>query len=241
MDRADAVRIKDKVLEAILYSFADDDFLAQRIILQGGGALHFVYGSPRYSSDLDFVTDSFREITQYIPKEITVEEVTISPKATPLKDKRFYLRYEHPSGIVGKVEVYRIPAFDVQETQGRFSPLKTESPDEIYTDKLKAILSRFHLRKSIKPADLFDLNYLSDMFKSSCSTDQLKRKAQSYEEYTLLEPSLIREVGAYISDAANHNQFQKGIVKSLLPDVANHISLNEAYFKRAAEHLTRFI
>ena len=62
MARSDILRIKDELLETMLDSFRSDDLLRKNLILQGGGALHFIYGSPRHSNDLDFVCEDLKNI-----------------------------------------------------------------------------------------------------------------------------------------------------------------------------------
>jgi len=49
------LRLRDEVLTNLLYHIAGNSFLWPNMIFQGGGALHFVYSSPRYSEDIDFV------------------------------------------------------------------------------------------------------------------------------------------------------------------------------------------
>ena len=53
-----------------LYSNGLFSLLNDKIIFQGGGALHFVYSSPRYSSDVDFVDPSITDDIQDYRNEL---------------------------------------------------------------------------------------------------------------------------------------------------------------------------
>ncbi len=62
---------RDRILETILSKFATDPILSEALVLRGGGAMHFVHGSPRYSADLDYACADFDTIAQSIIDETT--------------------------------------------------------------------------------------------------------------------------------------------------------------------------
>jgi len=52
-----SLAVKTEVMRSLLEAFSKTHF-SKELVLQGGSALKFIYGSPRYSVDLDFVLQS---------------------------------------------------------------------------------------------------------------------------------------------------------------------------------------
>lgn len=162
---------RDRILEGVLLSYAQDPQIAQSLVFQGGGALHFIYGSPRYSTDLDFVhaTGAVPEATllERLKQGAVIEGSTIVPnvKVAPGETIRMIrATYRMPSDITGKVEIAQIPSSSERVSVGKYAPLRVETPREIYADKVFATMARMDARGSLKPSDLFDLVYLARNF-----------------------------------------------------------------------------
>lgn len=241
------LQLRDSILEAILYSYAADPVLSDNLVLQGGGALHFIYGSPRYSSDLDFVakdmTAVIADIQESAHKGIDVGDHHINPHIK-IKDNRLLFRIAYSIDQhkpCGKVEIIEQESFNHAPTGGKYSPIKVEKPSEIYADKIVASLSRLYRRGSLKGTDLFDFKYINNILHAEASKEEVEQKAASYGEEFLLTPDMFAQVISYIENPANHNSFRKQLHKTLLPDVFASKNLDEQYFKDAAVHFKKYL
>ena len=244
MANPEVLRRRDEILEALLYSIASDDVLSDELVLQGGGALHFIYGSPRYSTDLDFVSENFPTIQDRLQSRLTtlLSERGIIPRIKSNRDGDV-LRAAYPLGDQlpsGKVEITHQVSFDHAPTTGKYAPLLVEAPTELYADKLAANLIRLATRGSIKGTDLYDLDYLRTQFKTACSEAGLREKAASYDRADVVTPSQLQEIATHIRDPANHEGFARAIRRTLMPDVAKSITLDATYFRNAATHFEQF-
>jgi len=137
-----------------------------------------------------------------------------------------------------RVEIRQHAAEEFVPAAGRFSPLLVESPMEIYADKVVATLGRMAERGTIKPTDLFDLEYIVSNLNGEASEDRIERKAQSYSHFGWSRKN-VEVVLRYVVDPENHDNFRRVIQKSLLPDVSTHRSFDAAYFEQAAHHFER--
>ncbi len=246
------LRLRDEVLTNLLYSIAGRSFLWSNMIFQGGGALHFVYSSPRYSDDIDFVAPQFDATTADAIKDGLMSAIHLhdtihyTPRvAKEGKDPRKgdYLRIAYSASHTdreptARVEIRQHTAEEYAPATGRFSPLLVESPTEIYADKVVATLGRMAERGTIKPTDLFDLDYIVANLDGEASEDRIERKAGSYGHFGW-SPENVEAVLRYVTDPKNHDNFQRVIQKSLLPDVSAHRSFDAAYFEQAARHFER--
>lgn len=246
MEIAKKLKIRDELLEAILFSYAANQKLAEKLILQGGGALHFIYGSPRYSSDLDFVSEYFcidpHSIKEEIKKGIDFRNSKLTPKLKQEGSK--FLRGSYSLGEnkpATKSEIYCQTSLDNSITKGKYAPLIVESPEEIYADKITATLSRMDSRESIKPTDLFDLEYLTNNLHVDCSLDLIRKKAESYNEDILLNDTYIKETVKFINNPENHAGFIKSLKRTLLPDVSESMKFDAEYFDKISEHFRQYL
>ncbi|MBD3252158.1 hypothetical protein GF386_00310 [Candidatus Pacearchaeota archaeon] len=240
----DVLKTRDEILEAILYSCASNPFLRENLVFQGGGALHFVYGSPRYSNDLDFVCpdlpDLEKKICEILTRGIKVRDRNIAP-ALKTPDKQIRASYSLQRGLpAGKLEIYHQKSFEPVETQGKFSPLKVETPSEIYADKIAATLGRMQRRDSIKPTDLFDLEYILSNLHRNASLNDVQAKMTSYEEGKINAESLQRIID-YIKNPENHPGFRTAFKRTLMPDVYKSMELNAEYFEALSFHFERLL
>jgi predicted nucleotidyltransferase component of viral defense system len=153
---------------------------SEKLILQGGGALRFFYGSPRLSDDLDFVYED----------ELGVEEACTAVKRInveySLKQKEGLTRIKayFPFGgaeILLRIELYKVPAYTsmkltLPETANR---ILVESPEEIKADKVVALLDLFKRRGIISMIDLYDLCYLDGLTKK-LDVELVRKKLDDY-------------------------------------------------------------
>lgn len=247
-DALNILKTKEGMLETILSKYAANEIIREKIILQGGGALHFIYSSPRYSHDLDFVCPELFSLDVQYPLMVELNKEIPLPGGESLKPnlklrQRFgRVKYGHPkTDLKVKVEIGQAKAKNYSETKGRFSPLLVESPLEIYSDKILATLGRMQERGSIKPTDLFDLEYLRNNFNAQANFEDIEEKAEWYKEWRYTDKSNLDNAIQYILDNKNHPGFISIIQKTLLPDVFNSIVIDSKYFEKCADHFKQYL
>lgn len=176
---------KREALRGFLDALADDDPLRDRLVLQGGGALHYVYGSPRLSADLDFV---LADVAAGIDAAAAIERLETSLGGVRLRAElarpsarmlRLTLRDDPAPGrrLAAKVEIYAIASL----RPSRHGRLLVEEPVEIAADKVVACLDRLSRRRFVKTYDLYDLDRLialdADLHPPA---EMIAQKARSY-------------------------------------------------------------
>jgi hypothetical protein len=243
MKKQDVLRVKDGILNAILATIARDQVFNRNLVFQGGGALHFIYGSPRYSNDLDFVCENLEavqgEIVEALQRGVSADGRRLIPL---IKSDGKLVRAAYSFGEnqpSGKLEIYAQGSFDNQPTSGKFSPLRVESPSEIYADKVIATLARMSQRGSLKPTDLFDLDYISTNLTCGVTAEDLRRKAASYGELKNVSPKMLERVAVYVQDPTRHDGFRATIGKSLMPDYFEHARMDTAFFDRVGSEFRK--
>ncbi|MBI2895824.1 MAG: nucleotidyl transferase AbiEii/AbiGii toxin family protein [Deltaproteobacteria bacterium] len=135
------------------------------VTLQGGAALHFVYGSPRLSADVDFVGEAAGRRIADLGEELASAAGDLLGRPC-----RWSIRQ---SGrlVRGKIQVdidearrlvLPVEAFEVPAHRPRAEPPAgtVEEPDEILADKAVASADRLARRGTLKTTDLYDLWYL---------------------------------------------------------------------------------
>lgn len=156
------IAVKEGLAERAVLALADEP----RAVLQGGAALHFVYGSPRLSADVDFVGDqvalALAERGEGIAR--AAAEWLDRPARWSLGRTGRLLRgkvtveIDPARRLVLPVEAYEVPA-----RRPRLDPRAgaVEEPEEITADKVVASADRLARRGTLKTRDLFDLWFLT--------------------------------------------------------------------------------
>ncbi len=236
---------RDKILEHMLDNISKDEVLTSKLILRGGGALHFAYGSPRYSNDLDFITPNMSEDSEEIIYHLEnlgiYDEDSIMESYLKKEGNRFIRTNHSIDHINANIEIFELENLEPEYTQGKYFPMLIETPEQIYADKIYATLSRMIHRDSIKPTDLFDLDYLYHFFRPECPIQILELKEIEHDEMGILDDENIYNVIEYISDENNHESFRKDISYSLLPDVYNNMKLDSNYFKQSTKYFEDYL
>ena len=128
------------------------------LVLQGGGALHHVFGSPRFSADLDFAQqEDLDETALGAALSQTAAEAsrtwgtcTLEGLTTKGRLHRQKLRVALDAGTshVLAIERYEVPVHEPESrpTVGRGELVRVESPAEIVADKVVAAIDRFAAR-----------------------------------------------------------------------------------------------
>jgi len=143
----------------------------KNIFFKGGTAIRLLFGSPRFSEDLDFSTINDKKGVRKLIKEIEqsmkqeISKIKILSFYSGRKTERFRLKYlgeEVKYPLVIRLDFHLVKK--VGET--RVSPLVTRFPlvffplvshltgEEILTEKIQALISR------VKGRDFFDVWYL---------------------------------------------------------------------------------
>lgn len=133
--------------------------------LQGGAALHFVYGSPRLSADVDFVGTGVGEALADLGPELAAAAGNLLGRPCRWSLKRsgrmvrgkIEVEIDQARRLVLPVEAYEVPAH-----RPRLDPPAgtVEEPEEILADKVVATADRLARRGTLKTTDLYDLWYL---------------------------------------------------------------------------------
>ncbi len=145
------------------------------LVLQGGGAVHHVFGSPRFSADLDFAQqpdlDEARLAAALSDAAAVAGDAwgacTLEPAISKGRLHRQKLRVALDPGTshVLAIERYEIPVHE-PETRlalGGAGSVRVESPAEIIADKVVAAVDRFSSRGMMKLRDVFDIAFLLDV------------------------------------------------------------------------------
>lgn len=161
------------------------------LVLQGGGALHHIYGSPRFSADLDYAQPGpldehrlwYALETARSRMESAWGPCSLEKARGTDRLKRWKLRLLLRPGVslVLAVECFPIPVH-----RPRIHPLlgaeetlvPVESPAEIIADKMAASVDRWRTRGSLKLRDLYDIHLL--LRRERCEEDLLRRKLADY-------------------------------------------------------------
>lgn len=246
MERSKVLKIRDRVLEGLLYYVAKNPELYENLVLQGGGALHFIYSSPRYSEDLDFVCPDFRikkdELVDKLNKEIKINSDIVYPKLSKLQDNflRQDYKFEEANMPKGKIEIQEQIANESQKTVGKFAPIEVETPNEIYADKIIANFHRMQSRNSLKDTDLYDLNYILTVLNGNPTEEEIEKKAKDYDFYGFNKKNA-HDIMNFILNRENHEKFKKNLNRTLMPDVFNTLNINEQYFEKGAELFRKYL
>ena len=143
-------------------------------MLQGGGALHHVFGSPRFSADLDFAQQpdldeaALAAALSHAAAEASRTWGACTLEAAPSKGRlhRQKLRVALDAGTsyVLAIERYEIPVHEpeTRPALGCSESVRVESPAEIIADKVVAAVDRLSARGMMKLRDVFDVAFLLD-------------------------------------------------------------------------------
>ncbi len=145
------------------------------LVLQGGGAVHHVFGSPRFSADLDFAQQPELDeelLAAALSKAAAVARAAwgaceLEPSISKGRLHRQKLRVALDAGTsyVLAIERYEVPVHEpqIRPALGGAELVRVESPAEIIADKVVAALDRFSARGMTKLRDVFDVAFLLDL------------------------------------------------------------------------------
>ncbi len=142
------------------------------LVLQGGGAVHHVYGSPRFSADLDFAQqadlDAARLAEGLSAAAAAARDAwgacALEPATSKGRLHRQKLRVPLDPGTfhVLAIERYEVEVHEpeTRPALGGAGLVRVESAAELIADKLVAAVDRFTARGMLKLRDVFDVAFL---------------------------------------------------------------------------------
>lgn len=238
---------RDKILEESLITLANSE-LSKNLIFQGGGALHFIYSSPRYSGDVDFVDPTItQDVEQYQKNILEIgKNYEINSAKIMSSGKGVRAKWGHIEGDpVSKVEIESRDAGEYSKSSSKFN-LNVKTPKDIYTDKIFANIARYTARKDsgqfpFKPNDFYDLMYITEQLKQQPSSkEDILKRAKAFDSEHIVNAENIDAMINMITDENNHDFFRKCISKSMMNDVYKLLNFDKHYFNKAAEHFEQY-
>lgn len=176
---------------------------SQEVIFKGGTAIHLLFMAPRFSEDLDFT----------VSMELSDFEPFINRVFTSLKPEGFFFKLRHTLAGKRYLLSYSLPhsklttyvnldfSFREKAWQPQNSAIKTNLPvlftslvchmskDEIYAEKIRAVLNRQRGR------DLYDLWYLHTQ-NAKPDPDMIQAKLDYYrQKYDKKE--VLKKIGSF--------------------------------------------
>lgn len=153
--------VKELLAESVILSLAGDE----RVALQGGAALHFAYGSPRLSADVDYVGQSAAGVMAERGEEVARRAGEVAGAAAAwsisrvgrLTRGKVTIVLDAARRIVLPVEAFEVPAH-LPVPIGRLG--QVERIQEIAADKIVASADRLARRGAVKTRNLYDLWYI---------------------------------------------------------------------------------
>lgn len=147
------------------------------LVLQGGGALHHVFGSPRFSADLDYARQAELDrnlLAGALAQVAAVVSAAWAPCTAEvvatrgrLQRHRLRVRVDPGTSLVLSIETYEVPVHqpEIRDPADRTLTfrVRVESPAEIVADKVVASIDRFRSRGAMRLRDVFDIAFLLDL------------------------------------------------------------------------------
>jgi predicted nucleotidyltransferase component of viral defense system len=168
---------RDWVLTEIIYHLAQQP-LGQELVLKGGQALRHVYGSDRFSKDVDYVAHRRVDFAD-LRDLLSIRYPRLRPPAEPPESTRFGLKidpitYTGPLRIPGTVEVevsFREKIQRTAHSMAFISPFREPFPvavmdlHEMIAEKVRAMVQRGN------PRDLYELWFIFSRVDTAISAD----------------------------------------------------------------------
>jgi len=197
----DQITIFREYLQLIFLNYLYQEKKSERIYFKGGTCLHLLYGSPRFSEDLDFSVDLGKKEIKLLVKKVVkkiqkeISGITLNFDYSGKKSLRYKLKYQ------GKEFKYPLTirldfTFEKILLKPKVVKIETKFPinflslvlslkeEEILAEKIRAFLLR------AKGRDIFDLWYLfsENIFvKKDILEKKLKKVNLKFNQETFFE------------------------------------------------------
>jgi predicted nucleotidyltransferase component of viral defense system len=181
----DSLYLKEELMKEFLRYFYKSDN-RDKLVLQGGGALHFVYSSPRYSIDLDFVMPEPSTPIDSLKLEEMIQDYkypvnyAVKKETDKLTRSCLYLEFDSQKRLALNIEICRVtPAYPCWK-KTELGDFFVEPPYEIMTDKIVAGIGRMN-KDFIKTHDIFDMYYILTNFNAKQDKELFFKKMGDYK------------------------------------------------------------
>jgi len=196
---------------------------SEKILFKGGTALHFIYGAPRFSEDLDFTVEltmnNFNKLIKELFANIRKKESITFKERKTIAGQRF-LMTALPTILPYQTFINLDFSFREHIIQPQKSLIKIEdypilfrsyihhlSKEEIFAEKIRAVSTR------TKGRDLYDLWYLLNIG-ANMDKELIKKKLRYYHLENIDNKKLIGKI----------KQFSQ---KDFILDIRPFVPLNE--------------
>ncbi len=245
-----ALVVREEIMHSFLEALAGKE-LRNKLILQGGGALHFGYGSPRYSKDLDFVlqggidSKKFENLCYELSKVLVKfedyqTEVSVKKLQNRLYRIKIKVHFEEPQTVkkidfdeplTVKLDAYEIASHSSKEIVLGDSYFFVEKPAEIFADKVIADIERSRVRGSFKIYDLFDWHFILTNFDVAAEevANLVVKKAEEYDMDRLKASDFDTLIG-YLDDSRNLGELQRYMRGYISEDDSQRFEYTDAGF-----------
>jgi len=175
-------------------------------IFQGGTAVRFIYGSPRFSLDLDFtvINQGFKvlkrntiNLVNYLNKLLIADCISVVKTREKISLKegfyRFFLVFDTMSLLNRKIKIKlelllrkyvfqpRRALLEIQYPFKSIFSVLTKTQNQILADKVASLAGGFH-RGFIRWRDIFDIYWLVKKHKARLELDYFKKEFGSWIE-----------------------------------------------------------
>lgn len=226
------LKIKTELAKVVLAELAKTGAALDGLVLQGGNALHLVYGSPRLSKDLDFsVSESnldFNAVTNNIldlQSGLSKNNLTILLQKDTPDFKRIRVQFSKENNVFyTSLEIANVSSATQRKELTNYGLVHVEEVSEIFVDKIVASLDRMKSRSSFKYTDAYDIYFLQSSVKSF-EPSLLHKKLKDYN--IQIAPLDFDNVISYLGDSANTVQFERYLSRCLPKEILSELNVKE--------------
>lgn len=233
--KAERLGIRRTALESMLENIREVSCL----VLQGGAALQFEFGTGRHTKGVDFVVSGcFDNLFPYligITKPLHVGEREIGSSGSRAHRKGNNI----PGFIITTYKVgeeyLELRIFEGESCEpfvsNRYPPLKVENPNEIYSRKMAIILKQASKDKPLPRNHLFDLDPLTLNWGATTDLKRIKEYAKIQGTPNIVTPEVFRQVVKYLQNPVNQTRIRHKLQDSLLPKYLEANKMDFDYFR----------
>jgi len=251
--------VREILQKLILYSISYTD-LDEYYIFQGGTALRLVYGSPRFSLDIDLtlvsrdiekVLKDIRKIGNILAKTISIDHIDVEVSGeTVFKREGFYrcfFIFDTREFLGRKIRI------KIEVNKGRYSgirfskkiidieyPFKTsigisvKNPHQLLADKVASLAGGIH-RGIIRWRDIFDIYWLRKKLDAELDEDYFQQEFGSWIE----EVEDLRKIIYKLRDILKREDYREASpeFQRILPPMLSKDELVKSYIMEALQAL----
>lgn len=251
--------VREILQELILYSIANTN-LDKYYVFQGGTALRIIYGSPRFSLDIDLslinkeietVSSDARRMRNIMDRVLSIDRIDVDIAGERLiKNEGFYRCYFTfdtkrfmNKKIRIKLEIntarYKGITFprrivDIDYPFKTSVAIQVKNPDQLLSDKIASLAGGFH-RKMIRWRDVFDIYWIKNRLNGYIDRAYLLQEFGSWIGTT----EDLREIAHTLREIYREKKYEEAIneLQRLLPPNLSKTELISEYIRQAIQVL----